>query len=449
MNKLLLLLLIATTAPACGSSDNNATNSAQNNDPAETTVIRGHLTAGAAGDAGAEGQTVTARRVSADGETGEVEAESTTTSDGAFTLTLDDVVTPNDTIVLDAYTGNEVLGRVLVTGGLVSNNELNSPPITLQSTAETNVRITSRAEGISCDSCTAANLEHRIDGSLAVVLRALSEGEGSVYPAFTEALFAGIDAHSQMLRNDTTTATDSQIDDALRSANEAYVVLQADLAAAASDAEIADAQDQYATSYVQAFLDAGITRQDLAIAAHAEAIARNSSDVTTDPEGQAQLLADVELQRAARVTTAIEGIFTAYGESTDNVEMAANDLMVEIGEAADARADAQSDIDDAWLAYTSVVEGELDAQLNSDQVRLFDAFDESFDIGTDTFLDAVTALDPLAVGGSVAAVAALHAQVVSDSNIDELTESGLDEDSARAYLEVIFHLRAVTSLDAG
>lgn len=447
--------LIATTVPAAacgGMTDNNSTqNSQANSENAEATqTVRGMLTADASGEGNVEGKTITASRVADDGQVEAIaDASAKTDAEGHYTLKLDDELEQGTTVLVEAMQDEDVLGSASFdVRAETEDRGIDAPPITVESTTESRVFIQARAQATTCAGCSEADVEQRIDERLAAVIETAAESDSDIHANLAASMYAGIDAFDSMLTDESVGVADSELTAAQQASTGAYLELQSSLADADNQADIDTAHDTFTEAYLTAYQDAGITAEQLAAGTHAEAAVRSAAEVSSDAQTNANLLSQIELRRADRVTAAIESDFEARGESNTEVATAGDELIASIEGASDAGTEARAQVGEAWAQYESTVRSEIEAELDVAQQTALAGLQTAFDTATETYVSAL-AQSASDVGATVDALASLRGEVSSQSNLEALTTAGLDEAAAQSYLKVIFHLEAASAVGAG
>lgn len=340
----IIVLITALSLTACDSSTGVG-------GEADAT-IRGQVTddAGFGKTAGAvEGALVTASGVRARGNLTQLEGQATTDAEGRFALDVDDA---SEYVVLTAQKGSFRTKALVYTAGKA---RVNAMPMTTESHAEADVYVEAReADGGDDEGITAADVALYVTREVAADI---ASGRTTT-AAVAAAIRAAVDAEREYVAEEEGEVPDEEI---RKEKREAFLRLQADLAASANTSARSEAVEAFQEAVVQAHAAAGVAAETQAKARQAgrAALVKYSSNITSD--ARFSLRREAEIVAALATAQAIEAQFEAAGASSARLSALAQARTTLIARL--RAAGSSSAIADAQAEYASDVEAELASEM--------------------------------------------------------------------------------------
>jgi hypothetical protein len=409
-------------------------------DQSKTSQLTGRV------DGAPQGTSVSAYHVGSDGKLSAASSDSAKTdADGRYRLAV--TVGPGDgTLVIMAADGAYAIGAVAVDASGAGATIL-AAPINARSTVESDLLIAAKTSGEWSGAASIGALHTCISDQLAAVLKASASYRADVL-ATARAATAAMEAWSAMLHAEGV--TQDRLDVAAAAIARAAVELDARLDAAAGDADRQAAFDAFAEARSRAFLDAGVTLDQLATASVAAADAMRAHAVVLPVIVRAAAMADAERLRARVVAEEVTAECTALdtsGTAAQAVSAAAGDLRARIDATASAGLDAGTQLHDAWARYRAAVVAQGEALLGVSLV-VAAQLEAAFDAAVGALVTARTALsaDASAVDDARIEIEALmhfRASVAVVARL--LTDAGVATERAAAVLRVLVAAYAAAS----
>lgn len=333
-----------------------------------------------------EGAIVTASSIEADGTSGELQGEATTSADGQYELHVGDA---GSELVLHARKGAFQSKVMAYTGGRA---EVRAMPMTMETHGEAEVFLEARQRD-GGDAVTMADVALFVSREVA----AEAATDAGVAADVAAAVVAEARTRDNYMREEEDAG---EVDAAPRRQNDAFFDFQAALYVATGAGAETGAVAQLEQAAIDAYTDSGVAIDVQAAARQAalSAVVRFSGSLSSDARFELRQMAEV---LAARATSeAIEASFRAGGAASARIEavqQAQSTLLAELRAAVSA-----GEIAEARAAYESRIEEELSAEIGVNAAVMASA--------DAAVAAAATALEvALSTASSAEAVAEAHA----------------------------------------
>ncbi len=421
---------------ACGETENG-----ENQPPGgDTAEVHGQLE----GESEFEGKVVTAFEVTSDGSAEVVsEDEAEVEADGSYSLFIDLELYSGGDVYVEAERedDNSSQGSVLVEGSIEAGASIDTAPITVETTFETDTYLEARQSGDwDDDNCTTADHRSYASAEAAAEARASADYQSEV-EAFSRASASAMKASAEYLMEAEGKAR-ADLESSFEARSEARAQLDADLLAESTDSEGAFEAYLEAAAQARSEIDLDTEAKARDAQASAEAFVAASAEMSADVRTKAQ--ARAETKREYFVSAAVDAkleTLEAGSEVRSNVESAASDLRGELQAAGDVSAQAS-----AWADFKAAVEGELEA----DTQMVLDELESAFAAYASAMaaVDASSSAEVIA-GDCLAAYLDLWASAESELGALSDVPGMLDDDTAiEALVYLMVHLELAAGLAA-
>lgn len=296
----------------------------------------------------AEGATVTAYRVNADGSLEEASTEpATTDAEGRYTVDVDlAAMAESDLIVrVDYASGGSAQG--IVTAELEPGAVVIVAPIDEESSAEAEIFVSLHASGAWDDATMdSTTLRAQVDAAVGEAWSGASESERAGVAEATAAAMAAWSASAAQLD-----AAKAEL--AVEAARSAQAALDAQ-----ADASDSVSSEAYSEALISAWYDAGYSSEDLSYFGHAAAEAQVVA--SGDTSGEAARASGAYFA-SLRASLSVEAVAEAWTRGFDSAppEQEGDELLMSIDSAASASGQLQVLVDSAWSEYVQQVWLEL------------------------------------------------------------------------------------------
>lgn len=345
-----------------------------------------------------EAATVTAARVTSSGSMETISGVQTeTNAQGEFSLAIDEEIS-GDIVIMAEKNGTTWKGYVY--SEVESGGETNMKPITTESTVETGVYASLKADG-EAESTSYTSIETYIDSEVAARVK----GNSNAYAEIATALSEQAEAETSFYSSSEAEVSSEQMNQVMEAKARAQAELEGDLYAANSAEAKAAAYAKFNDAVLNAYSDANVSMDAFVKAAEisSEAFAQNSTELSS--EAKAEMQTNASVITAMALETAVQAQLEAMNASESNITAASS-------AAATLRSDLQADLQSeaeleaAFQTYhDSVLEimkdesneanatalAEIDASINASN-GLKDTFESSLSAGisVDLMLTAYT-----------------------------------------------------------
>ncbi|PEN14188.1 hypothetical protein CRI94_03870 [Longibacter salinarum] len=397
------LLFVGLILTGCDSSGSNG-----DSGPTRATISGQATTSAKASKASVEGATVTAVSVTSDGDTDELEGETTTNADGSFELDVEGTGARGIVIVTAEKASADFEQKAIVKVDGRSN--VQSAVLTNETTAEANVYVQAEnedsdgedgndgddsdgdsdtesgdtdedANGEDEQGVTSADVVAHVDAELAAEINS-----GATSPqAVAKAIAGGILAEAEFFAQSQSSVAMETVEEEKEAL---FLQLQSDLNAAANAEERAAAKDAFEESYANVFVAVGVTAETQAKARQAATSTIMKRATALSAAAKAEVKQKAELFQAFATGAANEARFQAAGATQASIT-ALQDAQAAL--VADIRASATASvtgINNAKATYESDVRTAIESGFSTTATTIATA-EDAFATSLQTLLSAL------------------------------------------------------------
>jgi aryl carrier-like protein len=356
---------------ACGGQNATAPNGGKPSQITGIVIGAGGVPKTAASN-GIQGASVVVTQLQTDGSLQVVSTDTVQTDvNGNFTVATN---LDNQSNLIVVANTDSIAWLALVSAPVRRGTTVSCQPLTDESTLEAIVytQIVTAGNG---NLVTSADIHSAINSQLVANVKDNVTAATTIAAAIT----AGVDARNSLLLDASVGATQAQITAANSARQQAQIVLEASLlAAAVNQAALFAAQQAFYQAEINAFFAAGISAGSCAKAyeANSRALARQST--TLGGKARFALGQQTTSVEARAVARAVVTQFTGFGASSDRL-LAVTNAGVALQAAIDSAATDQ-DIASAWQGFHDAVLSELRTAVNSQSAAIL-ALDSSLNGG--------------------------------------------------------------------
>lgn len=378
----------------------------------------------------AEGATVTAYRVNADGSLEEASTEpATTDAEGRYTVNVDlAAMVESDLIVrVDYASGGSAQG--IVTAELEPGAVVIVAPIDEESSAEAEIYLSLHASG-SWDASTmdSTTLRAQVDAAVGEAWSGASESEREGVAEATAAAMAAWSASAEQLD-----AAKAEL--AAEAARSAQAALDAQ-----ADASDSVGSEAYSEALISAWYDAGYSSEDLSYFGHAAAEAQVAA--SGDASGEAARASEAFFA-SLRASLSVDAVSEAWisGFESAPPEQEGDDLLSSIDTAASSSGELGLLVSSAWSVYAQQVWAELLSAADTTQVLALNTARASAESASASLVASLNAASgsPEAIGEQCAAAMSTYR---AEANTSASLGAVMNPEEAEATASIIAQLYA-------
>ncbi|NNF02979.1 MAG: carboxypeptidase regulatory-like domain-containing protein [Rhodothermales bacterium] len=338
----LMLAFGALTITGCD-DDSSATDP----DPDSETTISGRVTDDSgfskAGDV--DDADVRAEEIDEDGNRSPSSGETTTDSDGRYSLKTD----ADARVMIVTATKGDFSSETIVVNH-VDSDAVAAMDMNAETRAEARVYTEAKRMDDSAQPVTAADVAMYVDAETATRIESNNSSDAEVATALHSAV------KGELMYLSDANVSSSQIESASNAKIAAFAALQADIAAGSGTS---GALDAFASTMADVYVDAGVDHTTSAEARQTASLVITNLSGNLDSSARLAMRKRAELMAGLSTAAAIEAEFRAEGgmESEANaIESAGITLAASI-----AGASTDAEIEDAWAAFESETKAQLSA----------------------------------------------------------------------------------------